>query len=195
LKNKIARLISTIFVPPSFTLILFSSFAFLLEVDFLNKLILFFTSFIFGFILHIIFFFHLRRKGLISDEDASIKEERTYPYIVASLIYLTGFLILLFFDINIISTAFWFCYISNTILVMLINNTWKISAHTMGASGPAAALYFIIGFNIIFLIPLIGLIGWSRIQLKLHDVQQVIAGAVVGFASTFLQMYLIIYSF
>jgi membrane-associated phospholipid phosphatase len=194
LKNKIARIVSVIFVPPSFTIILFTGFAFILENEVSKRLVLILTALTFGFLFHIILFFYLRRKGMLSDGDASIKEERTLPYIAASLFYLAGLIILLYFEVNIISIAFWFCYISNTILIMLINKSWKISAHTMGASGAAAALYFIIGWKIIFLIPLIALIGWSRYQLKLHDIKQITAGALTGFASVFLQMYFIIYS-
>jgi len=195
LKNKIARAISTFFVPPSFTIILFTLFAFLFETEIKNRIIVILTAFSFGFLFHILFFFYLRKKGLLSDEDASIKEERTYPYIIASFFYTAGFLILLLFDVNIISIAFWFCYISNTILIMIINKFWKISAHTMGAAGPAAALTFITGWQFIFVILLVLIISWARVQLKLHNIPQVIAGALTGFISTFLQMHFIINSF
>jgi membrane-associated phospholipid phosphatase len=195
LKIKIARIVSTFFVPPSFTIIIFTCFAYFIENEFAKKLSLILTALCFGFFAHILFFFHLRRKGLLSDEDASIKEERTFPYLTAALIYIIGFVLLLFFEVSVISIAFWFCYISNTILIMIINKYWKISAHTMGASGPAAALYFVIGWQMIFLLPLIVLIGWARLQLKLHTVMQLAAGAFIGFASTFLQMYFIINSF
>jgi len=132
---------------------------------------------------------------MLSDEDASIKEERTFPYFVATVIYMSGFAILLFFEVSIISIAFWFCYISNTVLIMIINKHWKISAHTMGAAGPVAALYFVIGWKIIFVALLIIIISWARVQLKLHSIPQVIAGALAGFISTFLQMHFIINSF
>jgi membrane-associated phospholipid phosphatase len=191
-KKQLARIISTIFIPPSFTIILFTIFAFLFESESEKKLILILVTFTFGFFFHIIFFFYLRRKGRLTDSDASIKEERTFPYLISTFIYLLGFVVLLLFQINYISTAFWFCYISNTILIMLINRNWKISAHTMGASGPVAALFFASGWIAVFFFPLIILIGWARVHRKMHSLSQVIAGVLVGFISTYLQMYVII---
>jgi membrane-associated phospholipid phosphatase len=191
-KNLLARIISILFVPPSFTILVFIYFAFLFESKDDKRLILILTTLTFGFFFHIIVFFYLRSKGKLTDSEASIKEERTLPYIISTIIYLAGFVILLFFQINIISTALWFCYISNTVLIMLINKYWKISAHTMGASGPLASLFFAIGWQTILFFPLILLIGWARIHRKMHTLSQVVAGALVGFSSTFLQMYIII---
>ncbi|OGU28097.1 MAG: hypothetical protein A2057_01825 [Ignavibacteria bacterium GWA2_35_9] len=188
----LARIISILFVPPSFTIILFTYFAFAFESDLTKRVILLIVAFTFGFAFHIILFLYLRKKGKLADSDASVKEERTLPYLISTLIYVFGFAILLLYEINIISTALWFCYISNTILIMLINKIWKISAHTMGASGPFAALCFAAGWQSLLFLPLIVLIGWGRIFRKVHTLAQVTAGALVGFISTYLQMYFIV---
>jgi len=109
--NKIARIISTVFVPPSFTLIVFTIFALVLESEFLKQLVTISTAFIFGFIAPIFLFVILRKKKKLIDIDASEKDERTFPFII--------------------SIAFWFCYISNTFITIFINKHWKISAHSM----------------------------------------------------------------
>ena len=192
LKNHLAKIISILFVPPSFTIILFTYFAFAFENELTKRLILILTAFTFGLAFHVIFFIYLRKKGRLVDSDASIKEERTFPYLISSLFYISGLAILIFFGINIISTAFWFCYISNTILIMMINKSWKISAHTMGAAGPLAALFFSKGWESLFFLPLIILIGWGRIHRGVHTFAQVFAGALVGFISTYLQMFIIV---
>ena len=75
---------------------------------------------------------------------------------------------------------------------MIINKSWKISAHTMGASGPLAALCFAAGWHSLLFLPLIILIGWSRLHRKVHTLAQVTAGVLVGFISTYLQMYIIV---
>ncbi len=193
--SKTARLISTLFVPPTFTILIFTYFAFALEHTAMNKFVLLGTALTFGFFTHIFFFFYLRRKGSLADNEASIKEERSIPYMAAILFYVVGFLVLLFFKINIISIAFWFCYISNTFFIFLINRKWKISAHLMGAGGPLAAVTFYIGpAGLLFIIlPLI--IGWARVRLNLHTISQVIAGALLGFFSTYIQMFLIVHCF
>ncbi|MBZ0198809.1 MAG: hypothetical protein K8H86_03010, partial [Ignavibacteriaceae bacterium] len=142
-KLKFARIISTLFVPPSFTIIVFFYFGFLLEGSLPASLKVFATALLFGFILPIVLFVYLRKQGKIVDEDATIKEERTFPFFIAILFYLGGFASLIFFKANIISIAFWFCYISNTLFTIIINRHWKISAHAMGAAGPIAAVAFV----------------------------------------------------
>jgi len=191
-KDYLAKVISTLFVPPSFTILVFTWFAFLLETKTEKSILLIITALTFGFLFHILFFFYLRKKGRITDSDASIKEERTFPFIVSVFFYTAGLIILYLSDINIISTAFWFCYISNTVLIMLINKHWKISVHAMGASGPMAALFYAFGPVSLFLLPLIFFIGWARIHRRVHSLSQVITGALIGFISTYLQMYFII---
>jgi membrane-associated phospholipid phosphatase len=192
---KIARIVSTLFVPPSFTILVFTYFAIVLEQYQLNKIILISVALTFGFAFHIIFFFYLRRKGALADGDASIKEERSLPYLVAILFYILGLIVLIYYRINVISIASWFCYISNTFVIFLINKKWKISAHSMGAGGPLAAITYVLGpIGLIFAFLLI-VIGWARVRLKMHTISQVIAGGLFGFISTYLQIYLIIHYF
>lgn len=188
---KAARIISTLFVPPSFTIIIFAIFAFTLEHEALGRFILFSTALVFGFILPVIMFAAFRRKGLIADIDAKVKEERTYPFTISILFYVSGLLILIYYRIDIISIAFWFCYISNTLLIIIINKHWKISAHMMGASGPFAALAFVFGMPALPFIILLIFIGWARIKLECHTLSQVLAGALIAFISTYTQIYLI----
>ncbi len=190
--EKFARIISTLFVPPSFALIIFTFLSFHLEETFLNTCVLILVTLIFGFGLHIWLFLHFKKKGFIVDLDASIKEERTFPFLIATGFYLTGLLILIYFQINIISIAFWFCYISNTIIVVLVNRYWKISIHAIGASGAAAALFIVLGPFALLVLILVLLVGWSRVKLRCHTPMQVIAGIVFGFCSTYLQIHFIV---
>lgn len=190
--KKAARIISTLFVPPSFTIIWFSWFALSQENETDRQVITIATALVFGFALHIVSFFYFRKRGMIADIDASVKEERTMPYIVSALIYLVGYLVLWFYDVDIISRAFWFCYITNTLLITLINKHWKISAHSMGIAGPVAAFSLIEGFYSLLFIPLMFIIAYSRVTLKCHTTLQVIAGLLFGFISTYLQMWIYI---
>ncbi len=189
---KTARIISTLFVPPSLTIIIFTIFAFLLEHTAFQRIILILTALIFGFIMPVIMFTVFRKKGLIGDVDAKIKEERTLPFLLSILFYASGLIILIYYSIDIVSIAFWFCYITNTLLLVIINKYWKISAHMMGASGPFAALVYVFGFAALPYIILLYFIGQARIKLECHTLNQVVAGALFAFISTYLQIYLII---
>lgn len=190
--DKLTRIISTLFVPPSFTIVVFTFFAFTLETELTQKLITFLVALLFGFIAPIILFVVLRKRKKLADLDASIKEERTLPFVIATGFYLIGLIILLIFNVNIISIAFWFCYISNTMITILINKHWKISAHAMGSAGPLAAITFCLGPQMLFFSFITFLVGWSRVQLKVHTIAQVIGGILFAFISTYLQMYFIV---
>jgi len=189
--NKIARIISTVFVPPSFTLIVFTLFALVLESEFLKQLVTISTAFIFGFIAPIVLFVILRKKKKLIDIDASEKDERTFPFIISTMFYSIGLIILILYQVNIVSIAFWFCYISNTLITIFINKHWKISAHSMGASGPLAAMTYVFGPMALVFSLIILMVGWSRIQLKVHNAAQVSAGILLAFISTYLQIYFI----
>ena len=190
-KHLIARVISTLFVPPSFPLILFTLFAFKYESDPHKILLLVLVTITFSFSFPIILFIILRKQGRIVNADAAIKEERTFPFIISTLFYAIGILILIKAQINIVSIAFWFCYITNTIFIIIINKYWKISAHMMGAAGPFAAVCFVYGLSALPFILILFIIGWSRIFLKCHNIYQVLAGGLLGFISTLVQMQII----
>lgn len=189
--HKIARLISTLFVPPTFTIIIYAIFAFTLESDTSKRVITFFIPFVFGFIAPITLFLYLIKRGKLVDQDASIKEERTFPFLIATISYSIGLYLMIKFNLHIISIAFWFCYISNTLITILINKYWKISAHAMGASGPFAAITFAFGWLGLIMLPIVILVGWSRIKLKCHSLYQVVTGIVLAFVSVSLHLYLI----
>jgi len=191
-KDKFARIISTIFVPPSFTIIIFTIFAIFLESEAVKKIVTTSVAFLFGFTAQIILFIIFRRRGKIVDLDASVKEERRAPFIISVGFYLVGLIILIIFKVHIISIAFWFCYISNTLVTILINKHWKISAHAMGAAGPLAAATYVFGPITLIFALLVFLVGWSRIKLKVHNIAQVIAGILLAFISTYLQIFIIV---
>ena len=190
-KRLTARVISTLFVPPSFTLLLFILFAFTIENTIDKRIALISVTLLFAFIFPILLFLYLRKQGKIVDVDASVKEERTFPFLIAILFYVAGIYILIKAQVNIITLAFWFCYISNTVFVIIINKYWKISAHMMGAAGPFAAICFVFGINAFPFILILLLVGWARIYLKCHNIYQVLAGGTLGFSSTIIQMLII----
>lgn len=191
MKRKFARLISTIFIPPSFTIIVYLIFALTIESSFQKSLTVFIVALIFGFLLPILMFVLMRKKKLISDNDAMNKDQRTLPYLIAIVFYSIGLIILLIMNVSTISVAFWICYITNTFITIFINKYWKISAHSMGASGAAAALFFTFGWSSFVAMIITLFVGWSRIELECHSLSQVVAGILLSFVSVYIQMNLI----
>ena len=191
-KDKLARIISTLFVPPAFAIITFTIFALLLETDSQKQFVVILVAFISGFVAPIALFLVFRKSGKLTDQDALIKEERTVPFFIATIFFAIGLVILINFQVNIISIAFWFCYISNTLLTILINRYENISAHTMGAAGPMAAFTFVLGPFALFIMMLVIIVGWARIRLGCHTFIQVVLGFFTAFISTYLQIYIIV---
>jgi len=190
--GKFARIISTLFVPPGAMILSFFFLAFYLEQRAAGRVQVILVSLTFGFLLPIAMFVYFRKRGRIIDSDASIKEERTVPFLIAVLMYVGGLLALIFLHANIIITAFWFCYISNTLIIVLINKYWKISAHALGVAGPLGAVTYAAGWYGLFFFALLAIVGWARLKLKVHTPMQVLMGSIVGFTFTYFQIMLIV---
>lgn len=186
--QKLARIISTIFIPPTLTLISFIYLALTFENYTSEKIFLIVIATVFGFILQIASFIFFYKKGLVSDVDVKIKDERTIPYFVSIVIFVIGLIFLLIYGASKISIAFWFCYISNTFLVIFINRYLKISIHAMSVSGSLALFTFVLGIKAVVFLPILSAVGWSRIKLKCHSLLEVVSGAILGFISVYFQL-------
>lgn len=179
-----ARVVSYIFIPPIMNFVIF----FIYSSEFENKHNFYysiFLSLILGLLLPITIFIFLRKRGKIENDDATVKEERTIPYLYGILLTLIGVIVsgLMQFNKNII--MLWLVYLICSIILTNINKSWKISAHTMGVAIPLGASFFINqGMFIIFIFILLSII-WARFKLKVHDLYQLLAGSIIGFFITF----------
>lgn len=143
---------------------------------------------VFGLILPIIVFVILRKKGKIVNDDATIKEERTLPYIIGVIFCLIAAYITYKTGSQKPVYLMWIFYSVNSVVLILINHYWKISAHLLGASMPFAGIFYFAAQAALIFIPLLLLIGWARKKLQVHTIPQIIAGALVGFGLTYLEL-------
>jgi len=187
---KTARILSTLFVPPTLSLFTFSYLGLHLETSFNKSVLVLGATLVLTFLLPIVFFIIMLKKKRIVNQDAEMKEERTIPFLFGLSLLLLGYLLLWFNNIHPFILALWFSYISNMAVIILINKYWKISIHAMGIAGPLAMFVFMGNWISYPLLIILFLVGWSRINLKCHTFAQVIAGGFFGFLSTFLQLYL-----
>lgn len=191
LADRLARIVSDLFIPPFFTLTSFLFLTLWLEADAGRVMLFNIISFLFGVVFPIAMFLVMRKKGRVADNDARKKEERTIPFIYGALIYLGGFLSLYIAGAEKFELVYWFCYVTNTLLLIPINKYWKISVHAMGASGPGGMLFLLFGPASLIYFIIVILVGWSRIRLKCHTPAQVAAGALYGFFSILLHLILL----
>ena len=100
------------------------------------------------------------------------------------LSYLVGTVVLFISNAPLDVNLLMLCYFTNTLFAFSISLFWKISIHSIGVAGPAAALIFVIGYLSIIPILVIPLVMWSRVRLKEHTSAQVLAGAASGLVLT-----------
>ena len=132
----------------------------------------------------------IKNKNL--DLDISDKDERAFPLLFGALSYILGVISLFIAGAPTVATVLMFCYFLNILITIFVTFFWKISIHSMGIAGPAAALIYIFGYpGFLFGIPLI-MVMWSRIYLNKHTPAQVIVGAAASFILTWAQFKILL---
>ena len=185
-----ARVLSLLFTPfylPVIGLSVLFTFSYLSLLPWLYKievvaLVYFFTVLMPTFMIYI--YRKCQRWSLI---ELGRRERRAVPYLISivcyfSCIYLMQRLYIPRFMGSIVVAA-----LIVQIVCAIINNWWKISTHTAAIGGVGGALLAfaeIFGYNPIgwlcVIILVAGLLGSSRMILRQHSLQQVLAGFVVG---------------
>ena len=185
-----ARVLSLLFTPfylPVIGLSVLFTFSYLSLLPWLYKievvaLVYFFTVLMPTFMIYI--YRKCQRGSLI---ELGRRERRAVPYLISivcyfSCIYLMQRLYIPRFMGSIVVAA-----LIVQIVCAIINNWWKISTHTAAIGGVGGALLAfaeIFGYNPIgwlcVIILVAGLLGSSRMILRQHSLQQVLAGFGVG---------------
>ena len=190
-KDKIAKIVSTIFFPVFNSLITFLLIIFCDANNTINQKFLFFTvAIVFFVIVPTVLMIILKVLKKIRSFDVFERQERIFPMIIMVISYLIGFFILSFSnEVSVFLRALMLCYAVNTFIVLIITFWWKVSIHALAISGPIVALNFFFGNIIIPFYLLIILVGYSRVILKRHTIAQVCVGSFIGVFSTAIQMY------
>ncbi|PIQ09406.1 MAG: hypothetical protein COW71_06675 [Ignavibacteriales bacterium CG18_big_fil_WC_8_21_14_2_50_31_20] len=185
MKIKLAKIISYIFVPPVSLMIIFIIIANQIYIDTRLKFMTLVIAAMFGFILPVFVFLFLRKNGKIINDDATLKEERTVPFLIGIGLAIIALIFSYFHELHSLILGLWISYILIQIVVVLINLNWKISAHLVGIGIPYATFIFLFKteFSYILFIPI--LIGWARLTLKVHTPLQIVAGFLLGTIPTY----------
>lgn len=185
-KTKLAKFISAAMNAPLIAILTFVPL--ILSQRNGSPMLLIGVTTLFGAILPLSSTYYLVRRGIIPDIYASDRASRTEPFLWAMASYLMGVGALLYLEAPFVVTALMACYFVNAIVMLLITLYWKISIHAVGVTGPITALVFQLGTQMIpfflFVLP----VAWARMELKAHNMRQVIAGAVLSTILTWLQM-------
>jgi hypothetical protein len=66
------------------------------------------------------------------------------------------------------------------IIALVITLFWKMSIHVASVAGAIVILVLIFGPLFLFLVPMVALVGWARVELGDHTGEQVLAGGAIG---------------
>lgn len=135
---------------------------------------------------------YLRKIEQVSAYDVPERLQRTKPYLISAGFSLAGLMMLLFLNASVFVWGLMWCFLVNTLILNAINLRWKISAHMMGFTGPLVFLFPLFGWQLLWTLPLILLLGWARVTLRAHTVAQVVAGAAAGILLTLAQAWVIL---
>ncbi len=172
----LAKYFSYFFVPPVMNFYLFL----ILSKHSSNPNFVVAVAVVFGFILPVAFFIYMRKKNKIVDNDATVKEERTVPYLFGALFCLLALGVSYLAHSEKLFLELWFIYILTSLLIAVVNKFWKISAHAMGAAVPLGVLIYLDDYWFLLFIFFLVLVSWSRLVLKVHTPAQVFFGGLVG---------------
>jgi membrane-associated phospholipid phosphatase len=142
---------------------------------------------VFSLILPLFSVFILLLTKKIDSLEMPKKEERFLPILFASIWMILGFYFMKeIFSYAPIMKSIHLGAIYVMLISLLITKKWKISLHMLaigGATGVFIMLEFLFGQNLMLLLITIlisGILGFSRLSLKAHSLNQIYAGFIVG---------------
>lgn len=122
-----------------------------------------------------------------------VKERRVVPYVISIMCYLTCYYLLTINHASHFIGSIVMASLIIQVVCAIINLWWKISTHSAaigGVTGALVAFAMIFNFNpvwwICLLLLLAGMVGTSRIILRQHTLEQVVAGYLIGIVCAFL---------
>ena len=142
---------------------------------------------VFSLILPLLSVFILLLTKKIDSLEMPKKEERFLPILFGSIWMILGFYFMKeIFSYAPIMKSIYLGAIYVMLISLLITKKWKISLHMLaigGATGVFIILEFLFGQNLMLLLITIlisGILGFSRLSLKAHSLNQIYAGFILG---------------
>lgn len=183
--QKIGIIISYLIHPMVISFVTFLYLIYYSNILIEDKNLIFILCFTFSTISPTATFYLLKKNNLISDLDASKKEERLLPMAFGALFFLLGFVTLKMLNAQLLIQGIMFCGMINVILAWLITNYWKISIHAITLSS-SITIFWIFGYQNVFIVILIlFILIIGRLLAQAHDLNQIMAGIFLGIISTF----------
>ena len=153
------------------------------------RLIYWLISCLFSSGLIFVYISYLKYKRVIKSTELIDREHRISPLTFAVISYALGYLLLTVLNAPPIVRGLMFCYVTTSVLVLMITRRWKISMHTTAIANATMALVYHWGWTVLPVLGLIPIVAAARIKTQRYDLLQVSAGALLGSIMTMLQLY------
>ena len=191
--DRMAELVSSVFNPLINPVIAFAVLLFYAPrstgISWGTPMIHFTIATFFSSVIIFAYIYYLKHKNVIHSTELILREHRINPLTFGVISYAMGFFFLTLLDAPAIVRGLMFCYVTNTLVVLLITRRWKISIHTAAIANPLVAIVVHFGWMMAPILVLVPIVGMARVKLKRHDELQVMAGGLVGMGMTAVQLY------
>lgn len=134
----------------------------------------------------------LRRSGMISSLEMPHREERIVPFVMVLIYFAMAYYLLRQARLDLVVLGIFSGAIVALVACIVITLRWKISLHLVGIGGLVGTVAGIADIHGVSVLPwlaitivLAGLLGTARLLTGSHVPQQVYAGGVLGFLSTY----------
>lgn len=134
----------------------------------------------FSGLLPILLLYYLRKTGVIQEMMVNDRDQRFIPFAGVFGSYLLGAAFLRVYNAPQTMVALMVSYVITSAVMLVITLRWKISIHAAGVAGPS--MFLVLRYNLAlwpFLLVTL-LVCWSRWKLKVHTIEQVLAGALLS---------------
>ena len=186
LEKIVSILFHPVFVPTITVFLIVKIYSNIIILENQARIILIGTC-VFSLILPLLSVFILLLTKKIDSLEMPKKEERFLPILFGSIWMILGFYFMKeIFSYAPIMKSIYLGAIYVMLIALLITKKWKISLHMLaigGATGVFIILEFLFGQNLMLLLITIlisGILGFSRLSLKAHSLNQIYAGFIVG---------------
>jgi membrane-associated phospholipid phosphatase len=120
------------------------------------------------------------RRGHLTDHHIGVREQRRRPLTLALVSVVGGLVVLLLLGAPRQLVTMVVVMLGVLLVVGVVNQHWKLSAHSAVATGSATVLMIVFGVPLLAAFLVAALVAWSRVELRDHTTAQVITGALVG---------------
>ena len=186
-----SRIMSMVFTPfylPIVGVTVLFAFSYLSMFPWIYKLQVLILVYLFTILLPTLLIHLYRRYQGWNLIEMGHRERRMVPYVISIVCYFTCIYVMDRLHMPHFMAAVVVGALSVQIVCALINVWWKISTHTAAIGGVGGALFafaFYLGFNPVWWLCLVilvgGVVGTSRMILRQHSLAQVVGGFVAGF--------------